>query len=146
MTKNARFLPIAIAMTSALALALALALAPDPRQNLRAEAPLSNAEKEKTARNIIAKLQCLVCQGQPLAQSEAPLAIDLRRAIRKKIARGESEKQILAFLVRRYGEAILLKPPITGATIPLWSAPIFLLIFGSAVFFRFVRRAKKLKN
>lgn len=88
---------------------------------------------------IAEKLRCLVCQNQSIAESDAPLAQDLRRQVGEQLAQGKSEKEVLAFMVARYGDFVLYSPPMKPATWPLWFGP-FALLFGGLVFlYRTVR-------
>src|SRR6185437_7262778 len=92
---------------------------------LAAPAPesLPNPAQEAHARVLQKEFRCLVCQGESIDESGAPLAADLRRLIREHIARGESDAQIRQYLVSRYGEFILMKPPVEPDTYALWLAP-----------------------
>ena len=86
---------------------------------------------EKRAREISAELRCLVCQNQSIDDSDAPLAHDLRVLVRERLTAGDSDQQVLDFVVARYGEFVLLKPPFSMETILLWLMP--LLALGGAV-------------
>ena len=86
------------------------------------------------------ELRCLVCQNQTLADSNAPLAIDLRNTIREQLARGASEREVRDFMTARYGDFVLYKPPLKAATLLLWIGPFLLLIAGAFVFVRRVRK------
>ena len=85
---------------------------------------------EARAQRLDRDFRCLVCQSQSLADSDAPLAHDLRLLIRQRIAAGDSDAQIRDFLVARYGEAVLMAPPFTGDTAVLWLGPGVLLLLG----------------
>jgi cytochrome c-type biogenesis protein CcmH len=87
------------------------------------------------------KLRCLVCQGESLDESNATLARDLRRIIRERIAAGASDEQIKEFLVARYGEFVLLRPPLKGTTLALWAGPVLILLLGGAAIVLAVRRS-----
>ncbi len=91
---------------------------------------LSNPVLEARARAISKELRCMVCQNESIDESEAPLARDLRVLVRQRIMAGDSDTQIVNFLVSRYGEFILLKPPLSWNTLALWGAPPALLILG----------------
>jgi cytochrome c-type biogenesis protein CcmH len=99
----------------------------------------AGAESEQ-AQLIAEKLRCLVCQNQTIAESDAPLALDLRRQVREQLAQGKSEQEVLAFMVARYGDFVLYKPPLKPMTLPLWFGPLFLLAGGVALLYRAVRR------
>ena len=98
---------------------------------------LQNKNQELRARNISKNIRCLVCQNQSIDESSAPLAKDLRVLIRNKIKDGKNDEEIYKFLSDRYGDFILLKPPLKLNTLALWFLPFVLLIFGFfIVFFR----------
>ena len=116
------------ALTAALLLAAASAGAVDPDEMMKDPA------LEARARALSAELRCLVCQNQSIDDSEAPLARDIRLLIRERIATGESDEAVRAFLVSRYGDFILLKPPFKPETLLLWlSAPLTLALGALAI-------------
>jgi cytochrome c-type biogenesis protein CcmH len=88
---------------------------------------------EKRVLDLAAELRCLVCQNQSLADSNAGLAVDLRNQIRERMKRGENEAQIVGFMVERYGDFVLYRPPVKAATALLWFGPILLLAIGLIV-------------
>ena len=88
------------------------------------------------------ELRCLVCQNQSLAESNAPLAIDLRNQIREQVRAGRSDDQIRAYMVERYGDFVLYKPPLKASTLVLWLGPLALLILGAAIFWTVVARRR----
>ena len=98
---------------------------------------LLNPSLEKEARKISKGLRCLVCQNQSIDDSDAMLARDLRLLVRKKLLAGENAKEIKKYVVSRYGEFVLLKPPLNTTTLALWFSPIIILLFGLtfAIFF-----------
>jgi cytochrome c-type biogenesis protein CcmH len=98
--------------------------------------------QEARARALQKELRCLVCQGESLDESNAPLAADLRRLVREHIKVGESDDQIKTFLVARYGDFILLNPPLRSDTFFLWFGPLLLLLAGGAVVTFTVIRAR----
>jgi cytochrome c-type biogenesis protein CcmH len=102
---------------------------------------LADPAQEARARALQKEFRCLVCQGESLDESNAPLAADLRRLIREHIARGESDDQITHYLVARYGDFILMKPPFDEGTWILWLAPFAVLLVGGGIAFAIVRRA-----
>jgi cytochrome c-type biogenesis protein CcmH len=89
---------------------------------------LKDPELEARARNLSAQLRCLVCQNQSIDDSDAPLAKDLRTLIREHLVKGESDSQIMDYVVARYGDFVLLKPPLTGSTLVLWATPFLVLL------------------
>ena len=88
----------------------------------------------------LAELRCLVCQNQSLAESNAGLAVDLRNQIRAQLARGASEREVVDFMVARYGDFVLYRPPLKASTFLLWFGPFVLLIAGICVLIRRIRR------
>jgi cytochrome c-type biogenesis protein CcmH len=103
---------------------------------------LPNPALEARARAISKELRCMVCQNESIDESEAPLAHDLRVLVRQRIMAGDSDAQIINFLVSRYGEFILLKPPLSWNTIALWGAPPALLLLGIAMIVVVERRRR----
>jgi cytochrome c-type biogenesis protein CcmH len=96
---------------------------------------------EERVTALATELRCLVCQNQTLADSNAPLAVDLRNQIREKMQQGASERDIVDYLVARYGDFVRYRPPFKAATVLLWAGPILLMIAGLAtLFFRLARR------
>ena len=95
---------------------------------------------EKRLLAITTELRCLVCQNQTFADSNADLANDFRREIRKLIAEGKSDQEILDFMVARYGDFVRYRPPMKGTTVLLWAGPGVLLILGLTLLIRFLRR------
>lgn len=90
---------------------------------------------------LAAELRCLVCQNQSLADSHAPLAVDLRNQIREKMKQGASERDIVNYMVDRYGDFVLYRPPFKPATILLWAGPLLLMLGGlAALWIRLARR------
>ena len=112
--------------------ALAPALAADPKL-------------EADAMELSHKLRCLVCQNQSIAESNAPLAVDLRNQVREQLAAGKDKDDVIDYLVERYGDFVLYEPPVKGVTLLLWGGPA-LLLFGSAgwLVLRLRRRSSEL--
>jgi cytochrome c-type biogenesis protein CcmH len=94
---------------------------------------LTDARMEARARHISAGLRCMVCQNQSIDDSNAPLAHDLRVLVRERLKAGDSDKAVVSYIVQRYGDFVLLKPPFNVETVLLWMAPLLLLI-GAAAF------------
>jgi cytochrome c-type biogenesis protein CcmH len=99
--------------------------------------------QQKRAMDLSEHLRCLVCQNQTIADSNAELAQDLRRQVREQIAQGRTDDEIVAFMVQRYGDFVLYKPPVKPATLLLWFGPGLLLALGIIVLVRNVRARKK---
>jgi len=105
---------------------------------------LSDPALEARARELSAELRCLVCQNQSIDDSDAPLARDLRVLIRERLVQGETNTQVIDYLVSRYGEFVLLKPRFNARTILLWGGPFAILLIGSLVIFLRRRRGSGL--
>jgi cytochrome c-type biogenesis protein CcmH len=104
---------------------------------------LADPAREARAVALQKEFRCLVCQGESLDESGAPLAADLRRLIRARIEAGDSNAQIESYLTARYGEFILMKPPLEPETYVLWFGPAIILAIGGAVAMLVVSRARK---
>lgn len=102
-----------------------------------------NPQAEARLKALAVELRCLVCQNQTLADSNAPLAEDLRREVREMIAKNMSDQEIIDFLVERYGDFVLYRPPLRVTTTLLWIGPFLLLAIGGAALILAVRRRQK---
>jgi cytochrome c-type biogenesis protein CcmH len=102
-----------------------------------------NPQIEARLKTLAVELRCLVCQNQTLADSNAPLAEDLRREVREMIAKNMSDREIIDFLVQRYGDFVLYRPPWKASTTLLWLGPFLLLIAGAAALVLALRRRQK---
>lgn len=123
-------------------LLILLALLPAPSLALTPDELLDDPALEARARAISAELRCLVCQNQSIDDSDAPLAKDLRSLVREQLVAGKTDAEIMAFVVDRYGQFVLLKPRLTAETLLLWSAPfVVLLLAGGWLFMRQRRHA-----
>tara|TARA_Y100000782_G_C10042821_1_gene206064 strand:+ start:53 stop:460 length:408 start_codon:yes stop_codon:yes gene_type:complete len=105
---------------------------------------LENKKQELRARNISKNIRCMVCQNQSIDESSAPLAKDLRILIRNKIKDGKKDKEIYKFLTDRYGDFILLKPPLKLITLALWILPFIFLAIGILIVFSYNKKSKKI--
>ena len=94
---------------------------------------------ERRVANLAHELRCLVCQNQTLADSNAPLAVDLRNQIREQLKAGKSEREITDFMVQRYGDFVLYRPPFKASTVALWTGPFLLLALGAWLLYRRLR-------
>jgi len=101
---------------------------------------MADPAKETRARDLSRELRCMVCQNQSIDDSEAPLARDLRLLVRERIAAGDSDSQVIDFLVARYGEFVLLKPRVERQTLLLWAVPPLVLIAGAIALWMQARR------
>ena len=123
-----------VALWLALAAGSGLAFTPDE--------PLADAALEARARALHAELRCMVCQGQSIGDSDAALARDMRAIVRERIAAGESDDAIRGFLTDRYGDYVLLDPPVKPETYALWFGPAAVFVAGAAIAFALLRRAR----
>ncbi len=97
---------------------------------------------EKRVTGLASELRCLVCQNQTLADSNAPLAVDLRNQIREQLKGGASERDVIDFLVARYGDFVRYRPPLKASTLALWGGPFVFLALGFIVLFRRIARRR----
>jgi cytochrome c-type biogenesis protein CcmH len=100
------------------------------------------ADLERRVAALAHELRCLVCQNQTLADSNAPLAVDLRHQIREQLAAGRSEREVTDFMVQRYGEFVLYRPPFKASTALLWLGPFLFLALGLWLLWRRIRGRK----
>lgn len=119
---------------------LTLILSPIPAFAVNPDEVLSDPALEARARTISMELRCMVCQNQSIDDSNADLARDLRLLVRKRLVAGDSDSQVIDYLVSRYGEFVLLKPRLSERTWLLWGAPIGLLLTGGVAMAVFARR------
>ena len=103
----------------------------------------SNPTMETRARNLQRQLRCLVCQGESIDESGSPFAADVRHLVRQQIADGKTDQQVEDFLVSRYGDFILMKPPLQPDTWLLWLAPFLVLAVGGTVAWVTVKKAAR---
>ncbi|MDO6459498.1 cytochrome c-type biogenesis protein CcmH [Granulosicoccaceae sp. 1_MG-2023] len=100
-------------------------------------------QQEEDYRELIFELRCLVCQNQNLADSNAELAVDLRRQIYEMLQDGADKQDVIDYMVERYGEFVLYKPPFNAQTLLLWGGPFVFLLLGLFVLFRLVRQNQR---
>jgi len=105
---------------------------------------LDNKNLEERARNISKTLRCLVCQNQSIDESEAALAKDLRLIVRERLKLGDNDEEVINFIRERYGDFVLLDPPVNKKTIVLWFSPILILIIWLIALTRVARKKKSL--
>ena len=131
MVWSVRFLLVVLALLGA-----------TPLYAVQVDEILPDARLEARARAISHDLRCMVCQNQSIDDSEAPLARDLRLLVRERLKAGDSDTQVVDYLVARYGEFVLLNPRMSWHTAILWAAPLTILIIGLfAIGFSFLRRS-----
>ena len=124
------------ALAGALTLALLCAAATAAFELFEFDTP----EQERRYKELAAELRCLVCQNQSLADSNAELAADLRRVVHGMILAGASDREIVDFLLERYGDFVLYRPPLRESTLLLWLGPFAALAAGAFVLFRLARK------
>jgi cytochrome c-type biogenesis protein CcmH len=126
----------------ALLLTISLLLTPLPALAVNPDEVLKDPVLEERARNLSAQLRCMVCQNQSIDDSNAELARDLRVLVRERIVDGDSDAEVIDYVVSRYGEFVLLKPRLSSKTIALWSMPAALLLVGGASVYLMSRRRR----
>jgi len=103
----------------------------------------SDAALDKRVAALTQDLRCLVCQNQTIADSQAPLAIDLKNQVIEKIKQGASDQEIVDYMVNRYGDFVLYRPPLKAATLALWFGPAALFVLALFVLFRNLARRRR---
>jgi cytochrome c-type biogenesis protein CcmH len=127
-----RLVPLLVAIVIALASAMP-AFAVDPDEML------ANPVLEKRAREISSQLRCLVCQNESIDVSSADFARDLRGLVRRRLKQGETNQQVIDYIVSRYGEFVLLRPRFETKTVLLWGTPVIVLVCGAAAMILYAR-------
>ena len=115
-----------------------------PAQAVNPTEMLANDLLEKRARHISKDIRCVVCQNQSIDDSDAPLARDLRVLIRQRLVEGDTDQEVISYLVSRYGDFVLLTPPVKGATLFLWFGPVVFALLGILGLVLYFRRQKAL--
>jgi cytochrome c-type biogenesis protein CcmH len=128
----------------ALLLATALALVALPAVAADAVPTEKDPVAQSRAVRLSEQLRCLVCQNQTIAESNAELAVDLRRQVREQIAAGRSDQEIIDYMTARYGDFVLYKPPVRGTTLLLWGGPALLLVVGIVALLHILRQRRAL--
>ena len=137
MTRDVRRFLLSVAAAGAVSLA-----APAPAAAVGVDRPLPDPVLEARARAIHKQLRCLVCQNQSIDDSNADLARDLRILVRERVALGDSDGEVLDFVADRYGDWVLLKPPLDIRTLVLWLGPAALLLLGAGCAVAVLRRPR----
>jgi len=133
---NPRFAPaLALALIGAL-------LVVAPAKAVQPDEVLSDPALEARARTLSAELRCMVCQNQSIDDSDAPLARDLRLIVRERLKAGDSNREVLDFMVARYGEFVLLRPVFSWRNALLWTAPLLVLLAGGVASLMALRRRR----
>jgi cytochrome c-type biogenesis protein CcmH len=125
-----------------LLLCILLVLSAAPAAAVEPDEILADAALEARARDISKELRCLVCQNQSIDDSNAKLARDLRLLVRERITKGDSNRQVIAYIVARYGDFVLLKPPFKATTWALWLGPPLILMIGFLAVILWFRRRR----
>ncbi len=128
---------------AALVFGVLVLMAGEPALAQAIDLPLPDSAQEARARGLHKQLRCLVCQNQSIVDSNADLARDLRIIVRERVAAGESDRQVLDFMVARYGDWVLMNPPFKAATLVLWIGPGLILLGASVGVFFYFRRARR---
>lgn len=128
-------------MKRLLIIAFGLLLALDAQARVEVH-DFDSPEQEARYHKLISELRCLVCQNQNLADSNAELAVDLRRKTYEMVKKNQSEGEIVDFMVDRYGEFVLYRPPLNRNTLLLWSGPFLILLIGLTLLIRTIRKRR----
>ena len=129
-------------MKNILLLSFVLLLNPLNVFSIEPDEILSDSKLENRARNLSKGIRCLVCQNQSIDDSDSELAKDLRKIIRIKIVEGKKDKEINDFLVEKYGNFILMKPPFYSETFLLWSSPFIIVFIGFIIIFFSLKKTR----
>ena len=130
-------------MKKILLISIVLFLSPLNSFSTEPDEILSDSKLENRARNLSKGIRCLVCQNQSIDDSDAELAKDLRKIIRIKIVEGKKDKEINDFLVEKYGNFILMKPPFYSETFLLWSSPFIIVFIGIIIIFFSLKKTRQ---
>ena len=129
-------------MRNILLISFMLLLSPLNVFSIEPDEILSDSKLENRARNLSKGIRCLVCQNQSIDDSDSELAKDLRKIIRIKIVEGKKDKEINDFLVEKYGNFILMKPPFYSETFLLWSSPFIIVFIGFIIIFFSLKKTR----
>jgi|TARA_B100000519_G_scaffold176494_1_gene165628 cytochrome c-type biogenesis protein CcmH len=129
-------------MKNILLISFVLLLSPLNVFSIEPDEILSDSKLENRARNLSKGIRCLVCQNQSIDDSDSELAKDLRKIIRIKIVEGKKDKEINDFLVEKYGNFILMKPPFYSETFLLWSSPFIIVFIGFIIIFFSLKKTR----
>ena len=127
-------------MIRTLAALLLILMTAGPAHAVNPDEILADPALEVRAREIGKELRCLVCQNQSIDDSDADLARDLRVLVRERLTEGDSNQQVIDYVVSRYGDFVLLRPPVKSTTYLLWYGPAIILVLGILAIFLFYRR------
>jgi cytochrome c-type biogenesis protein CcmH len=121
-----------------------LTLSAVPTLQAQVAQPIEDPAIEARMKHLTKELRCLVCQNETLADSQAPLAEDLRRIVREQVKAGKTDQEIIAYINQRYGDYVLYNPPVKAKTYLLWFGPFILLLGGTALLYRYLKRRREL--
>lgn len=124
-------------------LAILFLLLSTPAFSVLPDEMLPDPVMESRARDISKQLRCLVCQGEDIDESNAGLASDIRKLVRERLVKGDSDAAVLSFVQERYGDYVLMNPPVKPATWLLWGAPLLVLFAGFGIAALYIRRLPK---
>ncbi|MGJ3231296.1 MAG: cytochrome c-type biogenesis protein [Oceanicaulis sp.] len=124
---------------TALILALALALQAAPG----AAGPALPQEEEARAQDLMREIRCMVCAGESIMDSNAGMAIDMRRYVREQVAQGRTDGEVRQALLERFGHEVLMRPSFDARSAPLWIAPLVFLLFGGALLLTTMRKKRR---
>ena len=102
-----------------------------------------DVQLDEHVNRLTSELRCLVCQNQTVADSQAELAVQLKNEVRQQLGKGASDQQVLDFMVARYGDFILYRPPLRQSTWLLWAGPVLLLLLGAVLFVAYAREQRR---
>jgi cytochrome c-type biogenesis protein CcmH len=140
--QRARWLRSTLALGWLLLTLVILAASP-PAVAVEPNEMLTDPVLEARARDISRELRCVVCQNESIDESDADLAHDLRVLVRERLAAGDSDQQVVQFVVDRYGDFVLLRPPVKPATYLLWASPAILLVIAAGIIAIYLRRHRR---
>jgi cytochrome c-type biogenesis protein CcmH len=136
--------PASLRSSAAFLLSVAIVLLALPAAAIDPSPPMDDPVLQARYKTLVQEFRCLKCQGETIADTPAPFAVDLRRRIRDDLQKGRSDQEIRQFMVDRYGEVILLKPAFTAKNAWLWLAPGIFLVLGAVVAVRVLRQRRDL--
>lgn len=141
-----RALALSLLLLAAAGPALAQqASAPQPTAGeiIRQDAALPDPVLEERAQDLADEIRCVVCENEPVSRSNAAMAVDMRHAIRERVAAGDSDEQVRDYFAQRYGEFVLLRPRLSPSTIALWALPFVLLLIAAGALLIMARRGAR---
>jgi cytochrome c-type biogenesis protein CcmH len=145
MSRPAARYPVIVAMLAVALLGfMGGAVYPAAVEGVDANGQLEDRALQSRFERIASELRCLQCQNETIADSNAELAVDLRRQVREMLIAGKSDDAIFEFMTNRYGEFVRFKPPLEFKTVFIWGAPFFMLLLGGVIIYRIVRHRSRM--